>query len=158
MIGDRANGMDEAIRQLRRSRSYLDAEKALGFAAVCVVGTMGRQRRRWDDNEGSHPTRLVVTMDVPHKAAAAYNRGVHSADGIYHVLAHYWLLSREHAERLTQWVYEQIEADPMLNGWVNLEPWHFEILIGMAAQRLKYATFDDDEKHRRIVAKLRKVK
>lgn len=153
-----AESIAKAVGELRRSRAYAEAERQLGFAAVCVVGTAGRQRRRWDDNEGAHPTRLVVTTDAPHKAGVLYNRGVHSADGVYHTHAHVWLRTREHAERLVAWVYDEIRAEPMMHGWTNLEPWHFELLLGMGAERMKFEVFDDEQKQRRVLAKLRKLK
>ncbi len=146
----------EALRELDHSHAYKAAAKALGFAALCIVSTVGRQRRRWDDNEGAHPTRLVVTTGDPRRAVETYNRGVHSIEGVYHTLAHIWLPSRAHGERMKAWIEEQIKADPMLNGWSDLAPWQFEIMFGAAAEALRYDAFDDNEKHRRVLARARR--
>ena len=153
-----AEQITEAIKRLTSSRSYKIAETELAFAALCIVGTAGRQRRRWDDNEGGHPTRLVVTTGEPRKAPETYNRGVHSVEGIYHTLAYVWLPSRTHGERMKAWIEDQIKADPMLNGWSDLAPWQFEIMFGAAADALRFDTFDDNEKHRRVLARARKLK
>lgn len=143
----------EAVRRVTATRSYREAEKQIEFAALCVVGTHARQRRSWGDNHGSHPTRLVVTAGDPRKAVETFNRGVHSSDGLYHTLAHIWLPTRAHAERMREWIEGQIHGETMLSGWIDIEPWQFEILFGAASDALGFEIFDDQEKVRRVLAR-----
>lgn len=145
----------DAVRRVTAMRSYRDAERELEFAALCVVGTHTRQRRTWDDNHGGHPTRLVVTTGDPAKAVETYNRGVHSIDGLYHTLAYVWVRTRDHAEKMREWIETQIKGEPMLSGWTDIEPWQFEILFGAAADALGFETFDDQEKVRRVLTRAR---
>lgn len=132
--------------RLKRSRAYLDAEHRLSFAALCVIGPHHRQRRRWDDNEGAMPTRLVVTSGDPANASRDYNRGVHSPDQIYHTLAYAYWQSREHAERVKDWLEERLKPDPMLHGWWNMEAWQWEIMVGEAAKELRFNSWDESAK------------
>lgn len=136
--------------RLKSSRAYKHAEEQLGYAAVCIVGTPGPQRRSWQDNQGAYPTRIVVTTDDPKKAPQVFNRGVHSADGIYHTLAYVYVRSRDHGERLKGWLEAQVAGEPMINGWGNLEAWQYEILFGSACEALGFELFDESEKQRRI--------
>lgn len=147
----------EAIRKLTASRAYRDAEEALGFAALCVVGTHGRVPRTFGDNQGAHPSRLVVTTGNPAHAAQIYNRGVHSVGGIYHTQVHVWLVSKAHAERAKAWIEQQLGAEALLNGWASAEPWHYEILFGSAAEALGFEMFDDREKMRRVLERARRA-
>lgn len=145
----------EALKKLTNSQAYKAAESKLGFAALCVVGTMDRVARRFGDNEGAHPTRLVVTIGDPKKAPEIYNRGVHSDEGIYHTLAYVFVPSRSHGERMKSWIEEQVGAEMLLNGWADIQPWQFEIMFGAAAEALRFDTFDDNGKVQRVLAKAR---
>lgn len=139
----------------RKSAAFVTAERVLGHAALCIVGTWDRQRRSWDDNQGGHPTRLVVTMGDPRQASEIYNRGVHSAGGLYHTLAFVWLRSRRHADLMKAWIERSIGGEEMLSGWRDVPPWQYEIMFGMAAETLGFDVFDDPEHVRRVTRKMR---
>lgn len=141
---------------LRASQAYRKAEARLGFAAICIVGTSGPQRRSWQDNQGAYPTRIVVTTGDPAKAATIYNRGVHSADGIYHTLAYVYARTVEHGEIVKGWLEKQVQGEPMVNGWRDLEGWQYEILFGVAAEQLKIELFDEASKQQRIWAEAKR--
>lgn len=148
--------IDGAWQRLQSSRAFKRAEETCGFAAVCIVGTHGPQRRSWTDNQGGYPTRVVVTTDDPAKAAQNFNRGVHSVDGIYHTLAHVYVASREHGERVKAWLESQVQGEPMINNWRDVEGWQYEILFGPASETLGIEMFDEAERARRIWAKARR--
>lgn len=152
----REEEFEEAIARIRKSRSFLAAEKELGFAALCIVGTATRQRRTWDDNEGVLPVRLVVTTGDPEHAPRDYNRGVHSVGGIYHTMAYVWLRSRAEAEALRECINKTLKPDPLLNGWCDVESWQMEILFGSAAAEVGAEVFDENERVKRILRKARR--
>lgn len=148
--------IDGAWQRLQSSRVFKKAEEVCGIAAVCIVGTAGPQRRSWTDNEGAYPTRIVVTTDDPAKAAQIFNRGVHSFDGMYHTMAHAYVASREHGERVKAWLEAQVKGEPMIQNWRDCEAWQYEILFGPAAEALGIELFDEAEKVRRIWARARR--
>lgn len=147
----------EITRSVRRlSAAYRDAEKRLGMAATCIIGPMHRQRRKWDDNEGCMPTRLVVTTGNPLHAGREYNRGVHSPDQIYHLQAHVWWQTRAHAEQVKDWLEARVKPDPLLNGWWDVDAWMWEVMFGEAAKALKYEAWGDEARDLRIESEARK--
>lgn len=146
----KVQNLDGAWQRLQSSRAFKKAEAICGFAAVCIVGTHGPQRRSWSDNSGGYPTRIVVTTDDPAKAAQIFNRGVHSVDGIYHTLAHVYVASREAGERVKEWLEAQVSGEPMINNWRDCEAWQYEILFGAASETLGIEMFDEKERSRRI--------
>ena len=151
------NDQAGAWDRLRRSVAYRKAEERLGFAALCVVGTMDRQPRRFGDNEGVHPSRLVVTTGDPARAPDHYNRGVHSVGAIYHTQAYVYWPSRDHAERAKGWIEKQVGGERLLNGWTSLEPWVWEIMFNEASQEIQSPCFDEAEKRRRVAAEMMRV-
>ena len=137
-----------------RSRSFREASKKLEFVALCIIGTVGRVRRAWDDNEGAQPIRLVVTAGDPKDSVKPYNRGVHSHDGLYVLHAYVYLESEYHAARVKEWI-EGKAGEELLFGWKDAEPWVFELLVGDAVRALNFEAFDRGERDRRIAAAAR---
>ena len=142
--------------RLKASRAYKAEEGNLGFAALCVVGTFDKQPRNRGDNAGVHPSRLVVTTGDPKRAADIFNRGIHSVGSLYHTQAYVYWSSRERGDTAKGWIEKQVGADPLLNGWADLEPWQWEIMFGEAAHALGFECFDETEKQRRVMARVRK--
>lgn len=138
-----------------RSRSFRKASDKLEFVALCIIGTVGRVRRAWDDNEGAQPIRLVVTAGEPKDCVKVYNRGVHSHDGLYVLHAFIYLESEYHAARVKEWIEGRANSEEMLFGWKDAEPWILELLIGDAVRALSFEAFDRAEKDKRIAARAR---
>jgi len=142
--------------RLKASRAFKTHEVQTDFAALCVVGTFDRQPRSFGDNQGVHPSRLVVTTGDPKKAPDIFNRGIHSVGAIYHTQAYVYWKSRKHAEDAKKWIEDQVKPVALLHGWTDLEPWQWEIMFNEAAGALKYDAFDENEKARRIWARAKR--
>lgn len=141
--------------RLKSSRAHRHAEETLAYAALCVIGTFDRQPRSFGDNQGVHPSRLVVTTGDPTKAPEVYNRGVHSVGALYHTQAYVWWRSKEHAGRAKEWIEQQVGGEVLLNHWYSVEPWQWEIMFNEASVVLGFECFDEGEKQRRVMAKAR---
>ena len=142
--------------RLQSSRAYKHHEEQLGYAALCVIGTFDRQPRSFGDNQGVHPSRLVVTTVDPRKAPEVYNRGVHSVGALYHTRAYVWWKSKEHAGRAKEWIEQQVGGEELLNHWYSVEPWQWEIMFNEASIALGLECFDESEKQRRIWERAKK--
>lgn len=146
--------IDGAWQRHQSSRAFKKAEEMCGIAAVCVVGTQLRQPRCFGDNEGAHPTRIVVTEGNPDHAAASYNRGHHSPGQTYETLAVVYVADRLLGNKIKEWLDETIDksgqAELMMNNFRDVEPWKYEILFSEASAALGIEVFDAIERARRI--------
>lgn len=148
--------IDGAWQRLQSSRAFKKAEESLGIAALCVVGTFDRQPRRFGDNEGVHPSRLVVTTKDPMRAADIFNRGVHSVGALYHTQAHVYWPDATVGDRAKQWIEKQVSGEKLLHGWTSLEIWQWELMFNEASEAIGVKCFGDEERTRRIWARVRK--
>lgn len=148
--------IDGAWQRLQNSRAFKKAEEALGIAALCVVGTFDRQPRGFGDNQGCHPSRLVVTTGDPRRAPDNFNRGIHSVGALYYTQAHVYWHARKYADDAKDWIEKQVAGERMLNGWTDLEPWQWEIMFSEAAVAIGVECFGDEERTRRVWARARK--
>ncbi len=142
--------IEGAWQRLQSSRAFKKAEETCGIAALCVVGTFDRQPRNFGDNQGVHPSRLVVTTKDPKRAADNFNRGIHSVGALYHTQAHVFWPTAGHGEKAKTWIEHQVGGEKLLNNWIDLEPWQWEIMFNEAATAIGVPCFDATERARRI--------
>lgn len=138
------------------TKAYRDAEAHAGYVAVCIIGTGVRVPRTFNDNEGAHPMRVVLTAERnPMKAAVtAYNKGAHTH--LYQTLCYGWAESAAHAERikarLIDKIFGQGKAAEMLSGFADCEGWVAELLLGETVAELDFELFGQASKEQRIRA------
>lgn len=146
--------IDGAWQRLQSSRAWKKAEDGCGIAALCLVTTADLQPRYMGDNEGVHPSRLVVTTKDPKDAIDKYIPGVHSDAGLYYTRAYVYWPTFQHAKLAKSWIEktEEYQHLRLLNGWWNIDPWQFEMAIKDAAAAIGEPYFDGRERALRIWA------
>lgn len=152
----------KAVRDITRTRSFLDAEKRLDFWAVVLCGTAERVPRYFGDNEGHHPVSVGTTQNPK-----AYARNVDNVAG--HTYAHVpidwvWTLSQSHALRLQQRLDEMLlgaENRHRLRGrWRDLEEpkrdWPILLADAISQWPEEIEVFDDQAKMMRTLHEARR--
>ncbi len=118
-----------AIEEYKRTRGFRDAERALGYVAVCLIGPA--QPVRFQTGNALHwPVSLRTATDparAPQRTLSEHWEGS-KAEPFVTVLEYVWTPSDRHAGKLKAALYARlIGTDPemrMLNGgWVDCMEW-----------------------------------
>ena len=121
--------LSSAIEQFKRSRGYREAERDLGYVAVCLIGP--RVPVRFQTGNALHwPIGLRTTTDparAPQRTVSEHWEGS-KAEPFVTLLEHVWTVSDAHAARLKSALYHRFVSDDpdmrMLNGgWIDDLGW-----------------------------------
>jgi hypothetical protein len=145
-----------------RSRVFKDAERRLGMAYICLLGTSEAVPRFLGDTEGGRPHRVVVSMN-PKEVLRSINSQQAYKCQQYKVVKCAVVMSPEHGERI------QREIDAMLCGERNQNALEhsfrelkdedidvaWDLMLREAQRRLRergetIELFDEMERRRRI--------
>jgi hypothetical protein len=115
--------------QPKRDRGFREAERDLGYVAVCLIGPA--QPVRFQKANTLHwPVRLRTATDparAPSKTVSEHWEGSKDQPFVT-LLEHVWTMSDAHASRLKSALYARlVGSDPELrllnNTWVDLPEW-----------------------------------
>lgn len=121
--------ISDAIEQFKRTRGFREAERDLGYVAVCLIGPSAPVR--FQTGNGFHwPISLRTATDparAPARTVSEHWEGS-KAQPFVVLLEHVWTVSDAHAARLKGALYGRLlGTDPdmrQLNGgWIDLPEW-----------------------------------
>ena len=159
-MGMSCRQMDAVEAEFKRSRGYRDAERALGFVAVCLIGPSAPVRfqtgnaRHWPVSfrTATEPSR------APQRTMSEHWEG-NKATPFVVLLEHVWTRSEAHAARLKSALYARLlgndhEIRQLNGGWIDLMEWRDvwgELLVeSMADLRAGGETVEAFGEHDRI--------
>lgn len=121
--------IDAAVLDLKRTRGFKDAERALGFVAVCLIGPSAPVRFQ-TGNAKHWPVALRTATEpsrAPQRTVSEHWEG-NKAQPFVTLLEHVWTRSEAHAARLKSALYARLlgndhEIRQLNGGWIDLMEW-----------------------------------
>lgn len=152
----------KAVRDITRTRSFLEAEKRLDFWAVVLLGPDRRIPRHFGDNQGSWPVRVGTTRDPKAYAERVDYEAGHTHS--YVPLDWAWTLSHRHALRLKARLDELLlgtdERNRLRHAWRDItDPavdWPILLADAISQWPEEIEVFDDQSKMMRTLHEARK--
>jgi hypothetical protein len=154
----------EFARLNERGRAFRAAAAKTDYVAVCLLGYEGSVPRHFGDNQGAWPIR-VATTTRPQDIAKEIDR----ANPLHAVKVHdyVWTPTEAHAKRLKAGLDKLLlgtteESRALRHGWRDCaDPavaWAIllEDALRDIRRREAFEVFDDDERRRRIISKVRR--